>query len=171
MISPEQGVGIEFEYDGDKCITLPRSDFGLDVRVELLTYIGQCFNAVHYYASLHISGLSCKIIGDKPDRTFSSNTQPEESSFRRIDVTAPATQDIYSTTYGRKWLDVRKGFPTSRFDSIEDCIEAVELTFRENFDPESWVLSGSNHEPWEEVKIKLIKEYSEQDQNEIDQYC
>lgn len=162
MISPDKGVGIKFEYNGDKCITLPRTGFDLDVRAEVFSYIGQCFNAVHFYASLHISDLSCIIIGEKTDRTFSSNIQPKESSFRRIDVLAPAKQDTYSTTYGRKWLDVGKGCPTSRFDNIEDCIEAVELTFRENFDPESWVLSGSNHEPWDEAKAELIKEYKEE---------
>lgn len=163
MISPEQGVGIEFEYDGDKCITLPRSDFGLYVRAEVFSYIGQCANAIHYYASLHISDLSCKIIGNESDETFSSNVQPKKSSFKRIDVYAPAKQDIYSTAYGRKWLDVRMGCPTSRFDSIEECIEAVELTFRENFDPELWVLSGSNHKPWDKTKAELIKFHNEKD--------
>ncbi|MCK4666911.1 hypothetical protein KAU33_09190 [Candidatus Dependentiae bacterium] len=162
MISPDEGAGIEFEYDGDKCITLSRTDLGLYVRAEVFSYIGQCANAVHYYASLHISDLSCKIIGDESGETFSSNVQPKKSSFRRIDVSAPAAQDIYSTTYGRKWLDAKKGCLTSRFDSIEDCIEAVELTFRENFDPELWVLSGRNHEPWDKAKAELIKEYKEE---------
>jgi len=163
MISPDKGVGIEFEYSGDKSITLPRTGFDLHVRAEVFSYIGQCANAVHYYASLHISDLSCKVIGDESDMTFSSNVQPKESSFKRIDVLAPAKQDIYSTSFGRKCLDVKRGCPTSRFDTIEDCIEAVELAFRENFDPEYWVLSSSNHEPWEKAKAELIKFHNEQD--------
>ena len=167
MISSDQGVGIKFKSNGINYITLPRTGFNFHIRVEVSTYIGQCIEAVHYYASLYIPSLSCKIIGDKSDKTFTSNFQPEESLFDKINVLAPAKSDVYSRTFGRKWLDVRKGSPTSRFDSIEECIEAVELTFRENFDSESWVLSGDNHEAWDEAKIELIKLHSEKDQDEI----
>jgi hypothetical protein len=166
MISPEQGVGIVFEYNGNKCITLPRTrKYDLYVQVNVHTFKGSVVFAEHFYASLNVSNLSCKIIGDKSDRMFISNMQPEESKFKRIDIFAPAMGNIYGESFGVRELEIRKGCPTIRFESIKDCIEAIESTFKEEFSGEPWVLSGSNYEPWEEAKLQLIKLYREGDQD------
>ena len=169
MISPEQGVGIEFENNGKKCITLPRTsvyDFGVTVNV--YTYADNLIFAKHFYASLHISDVKCKIIDDKSDMTFTSNTQPKESLFERIDVKYKSpvdvySEDVYGETFGAKTIEVRKGCPTSRFDTIEDCVEAIESTFIKECGGEPWILVDDNYDSWEEAKERLIKLYSEGD--------
>jgi len=162
MISPEQGVGIEFENNGRRCITLPRNGiFDLNIQANIHTYIGGVWYATHFYASLHIPNLSCKIIGDTSDATFNSNVQPEESRFDRIDVTYPAPANIYGDNFVVKCLEIRKGCPTGRFDSIEECIKGIELAFKENFGGKPWILTDDNHDSWNEKKTILIKEFSE----------
>lgn len=161
-ISPNKGVGIVFDYDGKKCITLPRtSDYSLEVDAEITTYAGLVWYAIHFYASLRVHDLRCKVIDDDSDKIFCSNMQPKESLFNRIDVTAISKQDIYTENEnGRKIIDVKKGYETSRFDNIEDCIEAIESTFNEMFD-EPWVLKRScREESWEESKRKTIEFYN-----------
>jgi len=161
MISPEQGVGIEFEQQGKKCITLPRtSKYEFGVCASVHTYNGAVMFATHFYASLHIPDLNCKIIDAKDDRTFTSNMQPEESLFKRIDVKHPAPANLYGETFGVKALEVRKGQPTSRFNSIEECIEAIESTFTNECGCEPWILVDDNYDSWEEAKERLIKLYS-----------
>ena len=161
MILPEQGVGIEFENNGKKCITLPRtSEFDFGVCASVFTYAGNVMLAKHFYASLHISDLKCKIIGDKSDSTFCSNMQPEESTFKRIDVKYKSPVNVYNDKFGVKSLEVRKGCPTSRFDTIEECIEAIESTFTNKCGGEPWILVDDNYDSWEEAKERLMKQYS-----------
>ena len=162
MISPHQGVGILFEHDGKKCITLPRTDkFGLGVTASIHTYESAVMFSKHFYASLHISSLDCKIVDDESGNTFTSNMQPEESLFDRIDVKYPAPINIYGEIFGVKSLDVRKGCPTSRFDSIEECIKAIEITFKRECGGEPWILVDDNYDSWEEAKARFIEIYSE----------
>ena len=161
MISPEQGVGIEFEHNERRCITLPRTGiFDLNIQANIHTYIGSVWYAKHFYASLHFNNLNCKIIGDISDATFISNTQPKESRFKRIDVLYPAPANVYGDRFGVKYLEIKKGCPTTRFSSIEECIKAIELSFEDNFGGEPWILTDDNYDSWDEKKISLIKEYS-----------
>lgn len=163
MISPEQGVGIEFETDGKRYITLPRTGmFDLHASVVITSYIGVVAWAKHFSASIHISGLSCKLVGDESNNRFRSSAQPKESKFDRIDVTMPAPHNVYCDDFefgvDKTKLQIRKGCPTSRFDSLEECFEAVELTFEKKLGA-PWILSSDNYEPWEETKINLTKLY------------
>lgn len=160
MILPEHGVGIVFEQYGKKCITLPRtSKYQLGVCASVFTYTSNVIFAKHFYASLHISNLDCKIVGDETDSTFSSNMQPEESIFNRIDVKYKSPVNVYGETFGVKTLEVRKGCPTSRFDTIEECIETVESTFIEECGGEPWILVDDNYDSWEEAKERLMEQY------------
>lgn len=164
MISPEQGVGIEFENNGNKCITLPRtSKFQLGVTASVYTYAGNVMFATHFYASLHISDLDCEIIGDDSGKKFSSNTQPKESMFKRIDVKRIMPTNIYNEKFGVKFLDTGKGCLTTRFDSIEETVEAIESTFIDKCGGEPWILVNDSYDPWEEAKARFIKLYSEVD--------
>lgn len=162
-ISPDKGVGIVFEYRDKECITLPRTgDYDLEVDAEITTYAGLVWYAVHFYASLRVHDLRCKVVDDDLNKVFNSNMQPKESSFSRIDVTTVAKQDIYTEDEnGKKIIDVKKGWETSIFDNIEDCIEAIESTFNEMFG-EPWILKRyCRDESWEESKRKTIKFYNE----------
>lgn len=162
-ISPDKGVGIIFEYRGKECITLPRTgDYDLEVDAEIVTYAGLVWYATHFSASLRIHDLKCKIVDDDSDKIFESNMQPKESLFRRIDVKAPAKKDWYEDKeHDKKFLVLRKGDYVTRFDNIEDCIEAIELTF-DNVFSEPWILKRAHRDAsWEESKRKTIKFYNE----------
>ena len=154
MVLTTDGVGIEFENNGVACITLPRSECDCKVRTEIITYAGIATSEGHFYASLHISDLSFHKMGDESSMTSWSNMQPKESRFDRTDVTMKAPKAIYGDVFGRKMIEVRKGFPTSRFENVQDCLAAIESTFKKEFynHDSKWVLSGPNDELWEEYK-------------------
>ena len=138
-------------------VTLPRSDFNVGANVT--SYRGITLGASHFYASLNISSLNCKIIGDDSGETFSGNQQPEETQGKRIDVFGIAPKNVYGEYLGRKSIEIRKGYPTTRFNSIEECIEAVESTFENEFDYRWKLVEDCTDTPWEEYKKELIEDY------------
>lgn len=138
-------------------VTLPRSDF--NVGVKITSWRGITLGASHFYASLNTSSLNCKIIGDDSGETFSGNQQPEETQGKRIDVFGIAPKNIYGECLGRKSIETRKGYPTTRFNSIEECIEAVESTFENEFDYRWKLVEDCTDTPWEEYKKELIEDY------------
>lgn len=138
--------------------TLPRTNFNIGVKIT--SWKGIVFDASHFYASLNISSLDCKIIGDESGQTFSGNQQPEETQSKRIDVFGIATKNVYGKYFEKNSIEIRKGYPTTRFNSIEECIEAVELTFKTDFN-EKWKLVESYTDiPWKEYKQELIEDHS-----------
>lgn len=163
MISHEQGVGIEFEYRGRKCITLPRETiYNFGVCASVTTYMDSVAFASHFYATLHFPTLSCKIIDDYSGKTFVCNTQPPESKIDSIEVKHVAPNPIYGETYGIKTLEVGRGVTTSRFDSIEECLSAIESTFTKSVGGNPWVLVDDNYDSWEKAKSRYIKFYMEE---------
>ena len=141
-----------------EAVTLPRSDFNVGVNVT--SWRGITLGASHFYASLNISSLNCKIIGDDSGETFSGNQQPEETQGKRIDVFGIAPKNVYGEYLGRKSIEIRKGHPTTRFNSIEECIEAIESTFENEFDHRWKLIEDCTDTPWEEYKKELIEDYS-----------
>ena len=137
--------------------TLPRTDF--NVGVKITSWKGITLGASHFYASLNTSSLNCKIIGDDSGETFSGNQQPEETQSKRIDVFGIATENVYDEYLGRMSIEIRKGDPTTRFNSIEECIEAVESTFENKFDQRWKLIEDCTDTTWEEYKKELIEDY------------
>ena len=139
-------------------VTLPRSNFNVGVNVT--SYRGITLGASHFYASLNISSLNCKIIGDDSGEIFSGNQQPEETQSKRIDVFGIAPENVYDEYLGRMSIEIRKGDPTTRFDSIEECIEAVESTFENEFDHRWKLVEDCTDASWEKYKKELVEDYS-----------
>ena len=139
-------------------VTLPRSNFNVGVNVT--SWRGITLGASHFYASLNISSLNCKINGDDSGEIFSGNQQPEETQAKRIDVFGIATENVYGEYLGRNSIEIRKGDLTTRFNSIEECIEAVESTFENEFDHRWKLIEDCTGTPWEEYKKELIEDYS-----------
>ena len=138
-------------------VTLPRTNFNVGVCVT--SWNGITLDASHFYASLNVSCLNCKIIGDDSGETFSGNQQPEETQHKRIDAIGIAPKNVYGEYFGRNSIEVRKGDPTTRFNSIEECIEAVESTFENEFDQRWKLVEDCTDTPWEKYKKELIEDY------------
>jgi len=158
---PDEGVGITFiNINNEKCITLPRDP--PIVHVVITSFRGIVAFAEHFYATLRIPTLSCKTLDKPTDNTFTTNSQPEESRGKRIDISAPAKKDWYEdNARGGKFRVLREGDITTRFDSIKDCIEAIELTFNQHFEP-PWTLKRELDDlSWAETKIEFLKMYGE----------
>ena len=139
-------------------VTLPRTDFNVGVKVT--SYRGITLGASHFYASLNISSLNCKIIGDESGKTFTGNQQPGETQHKRIDAIGIAPKNVYGEYLGRNSIEIRKGDSTTRFCSIEECIEAVESTFKNEFDHQWKLVEDCTDTTWEEYKAKLLEDYS-----------
>ena len=139
-------------------VTLPRTDFNVGVHVS--SWKGITLGASHFYASLNISSLNCKIIGDDSGETFSGNQQPEKTQRKRIDAIGIAPKNVYGEYMGRNSIEVRKGDLTTRFNSIEECIEAVESTFENEFNQQWKLVEDCTDTSWEEYKKELIEDYS-----------
>lgn len=139
-------------------VTLPRTDFNVGVHVS--SWKGITLGASHFYASLNTSSLNCKIIGDESGKTFTGNQQPEETMSKRIDVFGIAPKNVYGEYFGRNSIEIRKGDRTTRFCSIEECIEAVESTFKNEFDEHWKLVEDCTDTTWEEYKTQLLEDYS-----------
>ena len=139
-------------------VTITRTNFNVGVHVS--SWRGITLGASHFYASLNVSGLNCKIIGDNSGETFHGNQQPEETQGKRIDAVGIAPKNVYGEYLGRKSIEIRKGYPTTRFNSIEECIEAVESTFQNEFNHQWKLIEDCTDTQWEEYKKELIEDYS-----------
>lgn len=162
---PNEGVGLKFNasfdgISGEQCITVPRTEYGLQVSSNVSTFVGTSPEAVHFYASLNVEGLYYYQLSDPTKSLQSSNVQPKNTQFFKVDIYVPAKKDVYSFCMGEDRLMAAKGEPTHQFDTIEECIEAIELEFNRLFG-EPWILGSNSSDTWEEYKKELLSDYSE----------
>lgn len=158
-INPNEGANVVFiESSSNKeCVTMQRSEHGLCVGARVTTFIG-ALDAEHFYATLSVSPLMYRYTNESTG-CKTSTCQPEPSKGIRINVCGTAKHNIYSKYVGEKHLEISKGMPTSRFESVEDAIEAIEAEFNRIFgDP--WTLKHwCADETWEEYKKELLEDY------------
>jgi hypothetical protein len=143
----------EIEYLGEKCTLQIDGSKKPIVYVNVTSFQGFGF-ANHVYATLRVPRLICN---SKLIRVYKEF---------KMDVKYPAPRLI---KHGNK-VDVTKGSLTSRFDSIESLIIAVESHFNQIFG-EPWELQSYDNyfrytdlETWETTKSLLRSIYGETDE-------
>lgn len=125
-----QGVGVEFEFDGE----ILKADFSGKKRKVVLTitsWVGISGGAIHVYGTLNPEDLYFYKKGNK-NRSWSSSAQPEITRGAKIHVRRPLPQEEIDEDK-RRYEYYDAGDYITGFMSVNKLIEAAKKIFKEKF--------------------------------------
>lgn len=155
-VFPED-YGMDFHLDSNPELYTKKLMYGSDKRrciIEITSFAGICFGAVHYYAKIKADGVH--ICRDDVDKDGNKTTvyiggyickefkelprdkQAEYSSFYDIEITRPVTQDDIDSDKIR-WEGYEVGYKTNAFYTKEDAIETAKRVAKARF-PKGWII-------------------------------
>ena len=137
-IPPNYGIGCKFSHCGGEFITVYEGGFPRKVFLDITSWIGRSYGAIHYYGTLKVQSLKQRNI-KSGDLSYLNASAPVESRGLQIDLTRPLTRKDMLIDGGERFKGAKNGERVKNFDSKED-VQAGAIKFFKKYFPSGWVL-------------------------------
>lgn len=146
------GIGLKFSDDrGTDYISVAEKG-KRKVLLEIYSFKGVSWGAIHYYGKLRVWGLSMKILKSKDKNEigkvvdsagYIDKFKPEQMKDIKIEISRQITDKELQDK--DRWLHYSKGDYVDAFESKSNLIGIGQEYFKKYFDPKYWELKIDDH--------------------------